>query len=349
MNIMEVVNSLEQASKFKYFKFILDKTTTSCASCRAHEEKRYREDEMPSLPIHPNCKCRLLLITDPVELARAKYTPRILHFVKSDDFNKERKDKEERFGKKIDGSSFSAPGKELAPNIEAKGFKQAMYEHIAFREGKHPRAYLDGTNLPTIGIGANMTQEHVIQKLVEMNVLSPSQVEALRRYRRLSDAQRTVAEQDAIKKILSNIVLTEAQIQSLFQLTYKTAESGAQATFSQGAWVKMTTQDGQVIMVWNESKVDKEAWNKLPDLVKAICIDIVFNAGSTGLSRYGNFLKAIKAGDYRRAAIELVDSKDATNKQNPGLMKRRMDAAIELTKLADEVEAKRKSVNSKSP
>jgi GH24 family phage-related lysozyme (muramidase) len=84
----------------------------------------------------------------------------------------------------------------------------------------------------------------------------------------------------------------------------------------------------------------------MPDLVRAICVDLVFNAGVNKFAKYKNFIKAIKAEDYRRASLELLDSKDYNNnivekngeKDRNGLAKRRLDAAIELSKLAEELQ-----------
>ncbi len=62
MDIDNIVDALEENSKFKYYKFATDKGPTSCARYLAHEGKYYRKDEAPALPIHPNCKCKLELI-----------------------------------------------------------------------------------------------------------------------------------------------------------------------------------------------------------------------------------------------------------------------------------------------
>lgn len=75
-------------------------------------------------------------------------------------------------------------------------------------------------------------------------------------------------------------------------------------------------------------------------------VDIAFNAGPKGLGKYQKFLKAVKAGDYRRAAMELLYSRDyndnINNEKTRGLAIRRRDAAIELTKLAEAEEKKRR-------
>ena len=60
------------------------------------------------------------------------------------------------------------------------------------------------------------------------------------------------------------------------------------------------------------------------------------------MAKYKNFIKAIKAEDYRRAALELLDSQDFNANKNHtkkrGVAERRRDAAIELTELAEELQ-----------
>ena len=54
----------------------------------------------------------------------------------------------------------------------------------------------------------------------------------------------------------------------------------------------------------------------LDDLAKEIIIEMVFQLGETGVSKFKNMLKALKEGpDYQTAAIEMLDSKWA--KQTP--------------------------------
>ena len=54
----------------------------------------------------------------------------------------------------------------------------------------------------------------------------------------------------------------------------------------------------------------------LDDLAKEIIIEMVFQLGETGVSKFKNMLKALEDGpDYQTAAIEMLDSKWA--KQTP--------------------------------
>ena len=98
---------------------------------------------------------------------------------------------------------------------------------------------------------------------------------------------------------------------------------------------------GNAYMLWNDYAIDNIMWQKMPDLVKAICVDLSFNAGGNQLAKYKNFIKAVKAEDYRRAALELLDSRDFNSNINNintrGVAIRRRDAAIELTELAEKI------------
>jgi lysozyme len=57
----------------------------------------------------------------------------------------------------------------------------------------------------------------------------------------------------------------------------------------------------------------------LDDLAREIIIEMVFQLGETGVSKFRNMLKALKGPDYQTAAIEMLDSKWA--KQTPGRAK----------------------------
>ena len=53
----------------------------------------------------------------------------------------------------------------------------------------------------------------------------------------------------------------------------------------------------------------------LDDLAKEIIIEMVFQLGETGVSKFKNMIKALKIPDYQTAAIEMLDSRWA--KQTP--------------------------------
>ena len=54
----------------------------------------------------------------------------------------------------------------------------------------------------------------------------------------------------------------------------------------------------------------------LDDLAKEIIIEMVFQLGETGVSKFKNMIKALKIPDYQTAAIEMLDSKWANQTPN---------------------------------
>ena len=143
-----------------------------------------------------------------------------------------------------------------------------------------------------------------------------------------------------IEKLEKRIKLTENQIQQLFTKSFSVAQKDAQSVLSKGKWVKQKDKNGKSYMVWDDNAIDNTTWQEMPDLVKAVCVDLSFNIGGPRMAKYKNFIKALKAEDYRRAAIELLNSKDYNdnigNRDKRGVAYRRRDAAIELTELAEE-------------
>ncbi len=51
-----------------------------------------------------------------------------------------------------------------------------------------------------------------------------------------------------------------------------------------------------------------DCWGNLTDIRKRACADLVYNMGEGGLSKFKNFLTAMKAGDYNAAGAALRDS-----------------------------------------
>ena len=218
----------------------------------------------------------------------------------------------------------------------------ALYRHIAIREDKRAIPYLDGKFIPTIGIGINMTEETNIRKLLNMKVISQSNANLLRKFKDFSiDSRRR-----EIERLKQQIKLTENQIMQLFAQSFKIARKDAQDLLSHGKWVEKKDKNGKVYMAWDDNAIDNTTWQKMPDLVKAVCVDLSFNLGKHRMGKYKSFIKAVKAEDYRRAALELLDSGDyrdniktdpSKEPKNPGLARRRRDAAIELTELAEKI------------
>jgi len=61
----------------------------------------------------------------------------------------------------------------------------------------------------------------------------------------------------------------------------------------------------------------------LDSLAREIIIEMVFQLGETGVSKFRNMLKALKVPDYQTAAVEMLDSKWA--KQTPNRAKAMSD------------------------
>jgi lysozyme len=51
-----------------------------------------------------------------------------------------------------------------------------------------------------------------------------------------------------------------------------------------------------------------DCWGGLTDIRKRACADLVYNMGEGGLSKFKNFLAAMKANDYNAAGMALKDS-----------------------------------------
>ncbi|MDR0932155.1 MAG: hypothetical protein LBM70_03940 [Victivallales bacterium] len=344
MDTEKIITLLNEKSKIQYYKFTY-RGDGSCRICQQYNGKVFRDDEIPYT--HPNCKCAKIT-QDPVDIAMGKYQPKLDYYVEGNDFNKNRAQIEDKYGRIIDSSKFSTPGYELADNIAKKGLKRAIFEHKILREGKKSKPYFDGKNIPTVGIGINMIANR--NRLLKKNIINQSQCDMLKWWNELSLNERE-KNKNRLSNALQDIRLTDEQIFLLFSEDCTDAENSAKDIICRGGWIEKTRKDGIKYKEWNESFTNNRAWAKLPELAKAICADMAFNLGKAGLKGYPSFVKAVKAGDYRRAAIELIDSADYKNNiktssnprpANPGLAKRRLDAAIELTKLADEEEARKR-------
>ena len=334
MDLDKTMQKLNNASRKKYYKFVY-KGDGRCEICSQYDGRVFSDENLPET--HPNCKC-VEETDDPVDIALGKFYPAKEYYIGTKNFNATRRNLETRYGWQIDDSSHSAPQFRLGDNIERLGYNTALYRNIAFREGKFSRPYPDGNGIPTVGVGANMTEAHIIKELLKMNVISEKTASELRAFRRLDKSQK----EEFVARLQKTVRLTEDQIQRLFSLSREIAQKDAQQIFSKGKWMRGKNKNGKSIMVWCDGVRDSDTWRKMPDVVKAICVDLSFNIGSVRMSKYKNFIRAVKAEDYRRAALELLDSrdfnanKDTTKKR--GVAERRRDAAIELTELAEELQ-----------
>ena len=338
MGVNEIIAKLNEASKPKYYKFTY-KGDGRCKICPQYDGKVFPEDKLPQT--HPNCKCAKLT-SDPTDISIGKYSPAVEYFIGKKNFNDSRRKLETIFGKQIDTIPHSAPQYKLSDMIKREGYVMALYRHIAFREKKESIPYLDGKLIPTVGVGANMTEEYIIKELLNMKAISPPTADILRKFKNLNEYSR----QREIERLKLQIKLNENQMMRLFAKSFTVARNDAQSVLSKGKWITQKDAQGKSYMLWQDNIIDNVTWEKMPDLVRAICVDLVFNAGVNKFAKYKNFIKAVKAEDYRRAGLELLDSKDYnenTKKKNGekhrnGLAKRRLDAAIELTKLAEELQ-----------
>jgi len=332
MDLDKVASQLNDISKTKYYKFVY-KGNGSCKICSRYNGKVFSEQNLPET--HPNCRCAEET-DDPVDIALGKFPPPGEYDIGSKNFNDSRRKLEEEYGGQINSESHSAPQLRLGNNIKRDGYNTALYRHIAFREGKYSSLYFDSNNIPSIGVGTNLKEEYIIKELLRIKAISPETATRLRAYRPTNDRQK----QDELRQHMSYVKLTENQMRHLFDISLKVAREDARQVFSTGKWVKEKDKDGNVVMKWNDYEIDNDTWGEMPDQVKAICVDLSFNLGSTRMAKYKNFIKAVKAKDYRRAALELLDSRDFYGNIKKGLMngiaKRRLDAAIELSELAEE-------------
>ena len=272
--------------------------------------------------------------------------------MKKVNFNAGRRDLEREYGVQIDGNPHSAPQYKLADMIKKSTYVTALYRNLCFREKKAERPYLDGNGIPTIGIGANMTEESVINKLKSMGLITRETEDILRGYDH-NDKNQRVAMEQYLKRL--NLELKDSQILQLFGASLQDAENDVKKRLRPGKWISKKDPDGNTFMEWKDEpqKIDDAAWKNMHPLVKTICVDLAFNLGGPRFSEYKSFIKAVNAGDYRRAALELLNSDDYRNNIRPvdktrketrnlGLAYRRRDAAIELTKLAEEMAAQKK-------
>lgn len=334
MDLDETMHKLDNASRKKYYKFVY-KGDGKCEICSQYDGRVFSDENLPET--HPNCKCAEET-DDPVDIALGKFYPAKEYYIGSKNFNATRRKLETKYGRQIDDTPHSAPQFRLGDNIRRLGYNNALYRNIAFREGKFSRPYPDGNGIPTVGVGANMTEAYIINELLAMGVISRETASELRAFGRLDKGQQD----ELVARLQKDVGLTEDQIQRLFSISREIAQKDAQQILSKGKWLRGKDKNGNPIMVWCDGVRDNDTWRKMPDVAKAICVDLSFNIGSVKMAKYKNFIRAVKAEDYRRAALELLDSQDFNaNKdttKGDGVAKRRRDAAIELTELAEELQ-----------
>ncbi len=101
---------------------------------------------------------------------------------------------------------------------------------------------------------------------------------------RRADARKKLASIGAdLDAVMAGRPLTEPQIERLLDLCLEDAIAGASALVRR--------------------------WPSLPVTVREVLVDLVFNMGSAKVAGFPAFLAAIEAGDWSKAADELVDSR----------------------------------------
>ena len=65
-----------------------------------------------------------------------------------------------------------------------------------------------------------------------------------------------------------------------------------------------TDANGKSYMVWQNNVTDNSIWQKMPASVKAVCVDLSFNAGGNQLAKYKNFIK--KTTEKEKAICHLL-------------------------------------------
>ena len=76
----------------------------------------------------------------------------------------------------------------------------------------------------------------------------------------------------------------------------------------------MTEDEAEQLLVIDVNEVtvlikDHLPWDELNSARQAVCINMAFNLGVTGLFKFKNMMRAIRKQCYREAAIEMLDSR----------------------------------------
>jgi lysozyme len=86
-------------------------------------------------------------------------------------------------------------------------------------------------------------------------------------------------------------------------------------------WEVDTPVSQEVVDLYYESDFDKHyqeaahiygsipSFNKLPEVIQHVLVNMCFNLGGTRLSKFKNMLKACKANDWKEMAVQMEDSR----------------------------------------
>ncbi|MCQ2377945.1 MAG: DNA/RNA non-specific endonuclease [Victivallaceae bacterium] len=65
MTIDELTRKISELPPEKYWRFIAETDTECCAQCHSYSGRIFSDNEKPKLPLHPNCRCRLMEVDSP--------------------------------------------------------------------------------------------------------------------------------------------------------------------------------------------------------------------------------------------------------------------------------------------
>ena len=161
-------------------------------------------------------------------------------------------------------------------------------KHLSYREGRKEKVYRDGKSWPTLGVGANLAADHILATFKTLKKFPKEVIADLQGLKKLSDSEREKKTKD-IEKQFANITFSNQEIDKLFEASFQVAEKDVKEAFNKGVWEERRLKSGETVKVWNGQKVDSKAWEKQPELVRAVCLDLSFNTGGTELRRYRIF------------------------------------------------------------
>ena len=152
-------------------------------------------------------------------------------------------------------------------------------------EGDRTRPYLDPSGVPTIGVGRNLRG----------NGISVTELQAI------------------VTEIDYGVVLRETHVQG------GRVRIGSLKLANRIFTKPLTEHDIQLLLTDDLNNVRKEAvgvfgqavWQSTSELRKEAILDVMFNLGLTRFKGFVNFIGAVKAGNWDKAASELLLSEAA--------------------------------------
>lgn len=145
-------------------------------------------------------------------------------------------------------------------------------EQLKIDEGYKLEIYLDSEGLPTFGIG------HLVTKAdPEYNIVKQE-------WPFIFDKSLTIEEKMVkFKESNKKVKISESRVKEAFEKDLLIAISDAKKIFAE--------------------------FNGFCDELKEIIVNMSFNLGINRLSGFKRMIKAIKEGDFKEAAVEMIDSK----------------------------------------